>query len=292
MPPRFLYGANAETGVTAFRGRPTGFTNVPKSAVTTRWSGASTLVRPHEAVCLAKFELWRIRRMSFESLSLGRVNRAFSMLSVVLLLTGCGWIARSKTAERLSPEVAVNAEESGEETSQIPPVATDRQEWQPPDEPLVDWPPINLGRVLPASATRGAANPAPTAALRRPVPRQPDRVVNTQQDAQEGRRPQRVEKIDTEDFSALVLQSDIPVIVDFYADWCGPCKRLGPILDEFARETPDVKVVKVDIDDSKKLARKYGVKSVPTVMLFKNGAPVSHHTGLADRAKLAKLLTR
>ena len=61
-----------------------------------------------------------------------------------------------------------------------------------------------------------------------------------------------IEKVNTDSFDAAVLASDTPVLVDFYAEWCGPCKRLAPVLDELAADTPDVKIVKVDIDESKK----------------------------------------
>lgn len=99
-----------------------------------------------------------------------------------------------------------------------------------------------------------------------------------------------VEEVTTDSFGAAVLDSEEPVLVDFYADWCGPCKRLTPMLDQMAAESSDVKIVKVDIDASKKLAKTYGVRSVPTLIVFRNGQPVSHHQGLASRQTVEQML--
>ena len=93
-------------------------------------------------------------------------------------------------------------------------------------------------------------------------------------------------------FHQQVLGSDVPVLVDFYADWCGPCKRLGPTLDEVARETPGAKVVKVNIEDSPRLAARYGVSSIPSLKVFKNGQVVAEHVGMASKSQLQTLLQR
>jgi thioredoxin 1 len=87
-----------------------------------------------------------------------------------------------------------------------------------------------------------------------------------------------------------VLDSEVPVIVDFYAEWCGPCKKLAPTLDAFARETAAARVVKVNIDDSPRLARTYGVRSVPSLLVFDQGKVVARHVGLASKPELAKLV--
>ena len=100
----------------------------------------------------------------------------------------------------------------------------------------------------------------------------------------------KVEYTSTSRFQQDVLEADVPVLVDFYADWCGPCRRLGPTLDKLARETPNAKVVKVDIDKHPQLASKYRVSSIPTVMVFKDGSVVAQHTGLADQSTLEQLL--
>jgi thioredoxin 1 len=101
-----------------------------------------------------------------------------------------------------------------------------------------------------------------------------------------------VEQVETDSFASEVLDSDRPVLVDFYADWCGPCQQLAPVLDDLAADTPDVKVVKVNIDDSRQLAKTYQVRSVPTLMVFKQGEMVAHHRGAANRKKVEELLAR
>lgn len=92
-------------------------------------------------------------------------------------------------------------------------------------------------------------------------------------------------------FEADVLKSDVPVLVDFTATWCGPCKALAPIVDKIADDfSGKVRVGKCDIDDSPSTAAKYGVRSVPTVMVFKNGEKIAQHVGLTNRDKLVQLL--
>lgn len=86
-------------------------------------------------------------------------------------------------------------------------------------------------------------------------------------------------KITTEEFENEVLKSDAPVIVDFYATWCGPCKMLSPVLDEFSEKHPDIKIVKIDVDEETPLAIKFGVASIPTLLLFKNGEKVNQTLG-------------
>ena len=92
-------------------------------------------------------------------------------------------------------------------------------------------------------------------------------------------------------FDADVLKSDVPVLVDFTATWCGPCKALAPIVEKLADEmSGQIRVGKVDIDDAPATAQKYGVRSVPTVMVFKGGQKVAQHVGLTNRDKLVALL--
>ncbi len=94
-----------------------------------------------------------------------------------------------------------------------------------------------------------------------------------------------------DNFDSEVLKSDLPVLVDFTATWCGPCKALAPIVEKLADEFEGkVKVGKLDIDESKPLAVQYKVRSVPTVMIFRGGQKTGEHIGLTTRDKLVKLL--
>jgi len=99
-----------------------------------------------------------------------------------------------------------------------------------------------------------------------------------------------VQHVGESDFDREVLQSDVPVLVDFYADWCGPCRMLAPVLQELAAETDDAKVVKVDVDENPGLAARYGITSIPSVMVFRDGRVVAQHVGLADKGRLAGML--
>jgi thioredoxin 1 len=92
-------------------------------------------------------------------------------------------------------------------------------------------------------------------------------------------------------WDAEVLRSSEPVMVDFTATWCGPCKMLAPVVDKLATELAGkVKVGKLDIDESPSTPSKYGVRGVPTVMVFVNGQRVGQHVGLANRETLLKLI--
>ena len=87
-------------------------------------------------------------------------------------------------------------------------------------------------------------------------------------------------------FQAEVLESERPVIVDFWAAWCGPCRVMSPILEELAEERPDLRVVKVDTDANQDVAAKYGVLSLPTMMVFRDGAPAGQIIGARPKQRL------
>ncbi len=80
-----------------------------------------------------------------------------------------------------------------------------------------------------------------------------------------------IQEIQQDAFESEVIQNDGPVLVDFWAPWCGPCRALAPVLEQLAEEQPALKIVKLNIDDNKELAAAAGIRSIPTVMLFKDG---------------------
>ncbi len=92
------------------------------------------------------------------------------------------------------------------------------------------------------------------------------------------------------DFEKEVLQSEKPVLVDFYADWCGPCKMLAPIVDEIAEENQDIKVCRINIDENQDLAVEYGIMSIPTLVVIKNGKEVSRTVGVVGKKEILELV--
>jgi len=96
--------------------------------------------------------------------------------------------------------------------------------------------------------------------------------------------------VNKNNFDKEVLKSNIPVLIDFNANWCGPCRMLRPILDEVSRETDNVKIVSINIDDEEELARNYGIMSIPCLVLINNGNETKRSVGLISKDEVKRLI--
>lgn len=101
----------------------------------------------------------------------------------------------------------------------------------------------------------------------------------------------KVVEVSERDFERRVLKSSVPVLVDFYAHWCGPCRLQSPILDKAASEIGNARIAKIDVDEDGKLAAVYRVNSIPTLLVFKDGQVIARHTGLASEGQIKALLS-
>ena len=95
-----------------------------------------------------------------------------------------------------------------------------------------------------------------------------------------------------ENFESEVLASKVPVLVDFWASWCGPCRMLSPLVDEVAETADGFKVGKINVDEQKELAAQYDVQSIPTLIVFKNGKPAATSVGSIPKAKILALVAQ
>lgn len=99
--------------------------------------------------------------------------------------------------------------------------------------------------------------------------------------------------INDADFESVVVNSDIPVLLDFWAPWCGPCKMIAPVLDELAPEfAGKVKIVKMNVDDNQATPAQFGVRSIPTLLLIKNGKVVATQVGALPKTQLANFINQ
>ena len=96
--------------------------------------------------------------------------------------------------------------------------------------------------------------------------------------------------VTSETFDREVLGSETPVLVDFWASWCGPCKMLSPVVEQVAEERPEVKVCKVNVDDAQDLAARYGVMSIPTLAVFQGGEMTKSSVGVVPKAKILEMI--
>ena len=95
-------------------------------------------------------------------------------------------------------------------------------------------------------------------------------------------------QVSDSEFESEVLSSSTPVLVDFWAEWCGPCRQLAPIIDELSAELNNIKVTKVNIDNSPEAPQKYGVRGIPTLMIFKDGKVIGTKVGALPKSKLVE----
>lgn len=96
--------------------------------------------------------------------------------------------------------------------------------------------------------------------------------------------------VNKNNFNQEVLNSDKPVLMDFWAPWCGPCRMVVPLVEEIAKERSDIKVIKINVDEEKELAMQFGVMSIPTLVVMKNGKIVNQVTGARPKAQILAML--
>jgi thioredoxin 1 len=99
-----------------------------------------------------------------------------------------------------------------------------------------------------------------------------------------------LKELSLDDFESKVIKNQKPVFVDFWAPWCGPCRQYLPVVEEVAGEMPDVDFFKVNVEDSSELARRYGISSIPTSMIFKGGEALLQHSGAMPKKSLVELI--
>ncbi len=116
------------------------------------------------------------------------------------------------------------------------------------------------------------------------------KTIFKKEENQQGEQSGFVQEIASSEFENEVLNSDKKVLVDFYATWCGPCKIISPIIEEVAKESPEVKFVKVDIDANQELAEKYEVVYIPTLVVIENGKEITKSVGAISKEEILNLI--
>ena len=115
--------------------------------------------------------------------------------------------------------------------------------------------------------------------------------ANVESNISENNENQKSDVLDIElsNFETEVIKSEKKVLIDFYADWCGPCQKLSPIVDKFAKEHSEIKVVRIDIDAQEDLADRYNIRSIPTLVVIENGEEINRVIGLVSEEKIIEL---
>lgn len=224
------------------------------------------------------------------------------LVAGVLPLAGCALSGDSLGENRLArkmrrtadPASAV-AQDTSASRPKILPLSPDHDSGpkiaansQLPDAPL---PPPTVAEPRPEPSRSdiqlvSAEAPVPASP---PPQAEPPKAIRAETPHPQPAMPRRVLHVNQATFDRQVLHAEGPVLVDFSATWCGPCKLLSPTLDEIAAETRAM-VVKIDIDDSPELAARYGVKSVPTLLVIKGGRVVAKQKGLTSKSRLMSML--